>query len=197
MNKKKVLKLSPLLMLSLFLCGCSDVPLDSSQFLNRISFNLWDFLAVFAAFIILIVIAFFFGYKPVKGYIKKRKDYIEGNIKTAEDRELKSRNIINEANEKAKEKQKEALLIVEKAKEDANKQKEQIINEAKDEAQNQIKNAQNQIAREIEASKDDIHKQIVDVALNASTKILEREVNEKDNERLIDSFVNDLKKDNK
>lgn len=197
MNKKKVLKLSSLLMLSLFLCGCSDVPLDSNQFLDRISFNLWDFLAVFAAFIILIVIAFFFGYKPVKAYIKKRKDYIEGNIKTAEDRELKSRNIINEANEKAKEKQKEALLIVEKAKEDANKQKEQIINEAKDEAQNQIKNAQNQIAREIEASKDDIHKQIVDVALNASTKILEREVNEKDNERLIDSFVNDLKKDNK
>lgn len=197
MKNKKVLKLSIILMMSFLMSGCSDVPLDSSQFLERISFNLWDFLAVFASFIVLVLIGFFFAYKPVKEYIKKRGDYIEGNIKKAEERELKTRNIISQAEENVKNSQKEALLIIEKAKDDALKEKEQIIEQAKDEAQKQIEKAQIDIASEIEKSKDDIHKEIVDVALSASSKILGRSLNDEDNKRLIDDFVNDLNKDKK
>lgn len=184
-------------MMSFLMSGCSDVPLDSSQFLERISFNLWDFLAVFASFIVLVLIGFFFAYKPVKEYIKKRGDYIEGNIKKAEERELKTRHIISQAEENVKNSQKEALLIIEKAKDDALKEKEQIIEQAKDEAQKQIEKAQIDIASEIEKSKDDIHKEIVDVALSASSKILGRSLNDEDNKRLIDDFVNDLNKDKK
>lgn len=197
MKNKKVLKLSIILMMSFLMSGCSDVPLDSSQFLERISFNLWDFLAVFASFIVLVLIGFFFAYKPVKEYIKKRGDYIEGNIKKAEERELKTRNIVSQAEENVKNSQKEALLIIEKAKDDALKEKEQIIAEAKDEAQKQIEKAQIDIASEIEKSKDDIHKEIVDVALSASSKILGRSLNDEDNKRLLDDFVNDLNKDKK
>lgn len=197
MKNKKVLKLSIILMMSFLMSGCSDVPLDSSQFLERISFNLWDFLAVFASFIVLVLIGFFFAYKPVKEYIKKRGDYIEGNIKKAEERELKTRHIISQAEENVKNSQKEALLIIEKAKDDALKEKEQIIEQAKDEAQKQIEKAQIDIASEIEKSKDDIHKEIVDVALSASSKILGRSLNDEDNKRLIDDFVNDLNKDKK
>lgn len=197
MKNKKVLKLSIILMMSFLMSGCSDVPLDSSQFLERISFNLWDFLAVFASFIVLVLIGFFFAYKPVKEYIKKRGDYIEGNIKKAEERELKTRNIVSQAEENVKNSQKEALLIIEKAKDDALKEKEQIIAEAKNEAQKQIEKAQIDIASEIEKSKDDIHKEIVDVALSASSKILGRSLNDEDNKRLIDDFINDLNKDKK
>ena len=42
----------------------------------------------------------------------------------------------------------------------------------------------------------DLSDQIVDVALSASSKILEREVNEEDNKKIVDSFVKDLKKEN-
>ena len=38
---------------------------------------------------------------------------------------------------------------------------------------------------------------ITDVAFAATTKILEREINEKDNQKIIDEFVDELGEDNK
>lgn len=182
---------------SIVLTSCSDVPLNSGDFTSRISFNLWDFLATFLAFVVLVVVAFFFGYKPVKEFIQKRKDYIDGNIHEAEEREEKTRLIVDEANKKLADSKKEAVLTIKKAEDDALKVKEEIIKQAKDEAISLKANAEKEIAQEIEAQKDEIHQEIVSVALNASSKILEREVSEEDNRRLIDNFVKDLNKDNK
>ena len=87
------------------------------------------------------------------------------------------------------------MNIVEQAKEDANKERSAILEKAKEEKQAELQRTRDEIAQEIEASKDEIHREIVSVAIDASSKILEREVNKKDNEKLIDNFINDLKED--
>ena len=111
--------------------------------------------------------------------------------------EEKSRGLVDEANENLAKSKKEAFEIVEKAKVDANKEKEQIIEEAKLEAKEEKQKAREEIAQEIEANKEQIRKEIVDVALTASSELLGREVNDKDNKRLLDDFVNDLEKGDK
>ncbi len=89
-----------------------------------------------------------------------------------------------------------AIETVKKAQDDALKEKEIILESAKEEAK-QIKiTAQKEIEQEIEASKDEIHSNIVDVALDASKKILDREINEDDNRKLVEDFVSDIRKDN-
>ncbi len=58
------------------------------------------------------------------------------------------------------------------------------------------KDAENDIARmEIEAQ-EQIKKEIVAVALDASSELLGREVSSKDNARLIEEFVEEVKKKN-
>ena len=158
--------------------------------------NPWDALAVFLAFVVLLIAVFYFAYKPVKKLLKERGDYVEGKIKSAEEREEKSQQLLNEANEEVKSKKVEAMGIVEKAKEDAQKERAAILEKAKEEKEAEIKRTKEEIAQEIEASKDEIHREIVSVALDASSKVLEREVNSKDNEKLIDSFIDEFK-DNK
>ncbi len=201
--KRKHLLLIGMTLTSLLLSGCKDAdgnpisPFKTEDFTGRISFNVWDFLAVFLAFIVLLLVVFYFGYKPIKKAIQARKDYVEGNIKTAEEREEKSRGLVEEANQKLAKSKKEAFEIVEKAKVDANKEKEQIIEEAKLEAKEEKQKAREEIAQEIEANKEQIRKEIVDVALTASSELLGREVNDKDNKRLLDDFVNDLEKGDK
>ena len=201
--KRKHLLIVTTLFTSILLSGCKDAdgnpisPFNTDDFTSRISFNVWDFLAVFLAFVVLLLVVFYFGYKPLKKAIKDRHDYVEGNIRTAEEREEKSRNLVDEANENLAQSKKEALEIVEKAKVDANKEKEQIIEEAKLEAKEEKEKAREEIAQEIEANKEQIRKEIVDVALTASEELLGREVNDKDNKRLLDDFVNDLEKGNK
>ncbi len=193
--KKRIQRISLLALFSLTLSSCSEVPFKTEDFTSRIFFNLWDFLAVFLAFIILVTVGFFFAYKPVKAYIQKRKDYINNNIKTAEEREEKSRTIVSEAEVIKTNSQKEAFETVKKAHDDALKEKEVIISNAKEEAKQIKRVAQKEIEQEIEASKDEIHSQIVDVALDASKKILDREINEDDNRKFVEDFVSDIKKD--
>ena len=195
---KKVGKWFPLIIIStLGLASCNSSPFNAEDFTSRIFFNLWDFLAVFLAFVILLVVAFFIGYKPIKKFMKNRADYVENKISEAETREEKSRSLINEGNEYVSSSKKEANRIIEQAKDDANKQKDEIIEQAKVMAENEKEKARAEIALEIEANKQMIHDEIVDVALSASEELLNREVNKKDNKRLLDDFVNDLEKEKK
>lgn len=189
MKKSKFLVLA---LSTLSLTGCADA-IKKNDFLDKLFPNPWDALAVFLAFIILLLAIFYFAYKPVKKLLKQRGDYVENKIKTAEEREKESEKLLADANENVKASRKEAMEIVEKAKEDANKERQVILDKAKEEKAAEIKRTKEEIAQEIEASKDEIHREIVSVAIDASSKVLEREVNKKDNEKLIDSFIDDLK----
>ena len=195
---KKVGRLLPLILISTCVLGsCNSVPFNSEDFTSRIFFNVWDFLAVFLAFIVLLLVAFFVAYKPIKKFIKNRADYVEGKISEAEVREEKSRSLIAEGDLYVSDSKKEANRIIEKAKDDATKQKDEIIESAKVEAEKEKEKARAEIALEIEANKQMIHDEIVDVALSASEELLNREVNKDDNKRLLNDFVNDLEKEKK
>lgn len=168
--------------------------IEKQDFLDKLFPNPWDALATFLAFIVLLVVVFFFAYKPVKKLIKKRQDYVEQNIKDSEQAKKDADKLLNDANAEIINKKKEALQIVEQAKVDAKKQKDFILEEAKQEKEREIEKAREQINQEVEASKDEIHREIVSVALDASKKVLQREVNQKDNETLINDFIDELDK---
>lgn len=189
---KKFVKFLPLLGATTMLSSCG---IETDEFLDKLFPNPWDALAVFLAFIILLIAVFYFAYKPVKKLLKKRGDYVEGKIKDAETREVEAAKLLETANEEVKQKKIEALGIVEKAKEEANVERQAILEKAKDEKKAELEKAKAEIAQEIEASKDAIHREIVSVAIEASSKVLKREVTKKDNEKLIDSFIEDLKED--
>ena len=189
MKKSKFLILG---LSSFALSGCADA-ITKESFMDKLFPNPWDALATFLAFVILLVVVFYFAYKPVKKLLKQRSDYVEDKIKTAEEREKESEKLLAKANEEIKASRVEALAIVEKAKDEANKERQVILDKAKQEKAEEIKRTKEEIAQEIEASKDEIHREIVSVALDASSKVLEREVNKEDNEKLVDSFIDSLK----
>jgi len=191
MKRSKIAIIATFMGSSLVLTGCE--PLTSDDFMQKLFPNPWDALAVFLAFVLLLIAVFFFAYKPVKNLLKKRGDYVENKIKDAETRELESQKLLDEANEEVKVKKIEAMDIVEKAKGEALQERNAILEKAKEEKQAELEKAKEEIAQEIEASKDEIHREIVSVAIGVSSKVLEREVSEKDNEKLIDSFIDDLK----
>ena len=193
MRKSKLAFITLILSSSVALSSCEGP--TTQEFMDKLFPNPWDALAVFLAFVVLLIAMFYFAYKPVKKLLKERGDYVEDKIKTAETREKESQKLLDEANEEVKAKRIEAMGIVEKAKEDASKERNAILEKAKEEKQAELQRTREEIAQEIEASKDEIHREIVSVALDASSKVLEREVNSKDNEKLIDNFIDDLKED--
>ena len=64
----------------------SDAPSlpDGDSFLEKIIPNIWAFLVQFLALVVLIIIFFVVGYKPVRNIIRKRQEHIENQINEAE-----------------------------------------------------------------------------------------------------------------
>ena len=169
---------------------------DGDSFLEKIVPNIWAFLVQFLALIVLIIIFFVVAYKPVRNIIKKRQDHIEGQINEATRVNTESKEKLIEATVTLKESKKEAIKIIDDAKEDANKQREVILKNTNEEITNLKIKAQQDIEREKERAKDEIKRTIIDTALLTSKEILKREVNENDNEKIIDDYIDNLTKDN-
>ena len=127
---------------------------------------------------------------PPKNYDKK---YIKNNIEASRENELVSEEKLKVANEQLTSSYKEAKQIIAKAKDTAENERALIIAKAKDEAKQEKLKASEEIEAEIKKSRDDIHKEMVDIALLASEKILEREVTTADNQKRVDNFIKDIK----
>ena len=191
---KRLGKLFPIVIAAALISSCEGKPFEQEDFLHYLFPNPWDALAIFLAFLVLLLVVFYFAYKPVKKLIKQRKDYVEGKIKSAEEREALADQKVKEAEKEIVSSRQHAMEIIEQAKLDASKQRDEIKAQAKLDADKEVERARQEIAQEIEASKDEIHREIVSVALDASSKVLEREVSKKDNEKLINDFIDELDK---
>ena len=146
----------------------------------------------FAALVALIMIVIFCAYKPVKKILQKRSDYIESNIREAEQSKAVAAQREQQSAEIILESKKQAALIIEDAQKTALKEKDALLNETRVEVAKMKSNAELDIERSKQEALDEIHSEMVDVALAASSEILKREVNDKDNARLTEEFIKNL-----
>ena len=170
-----------------------DSPFKTSEFVDKIFPNgLWDFVIQLCAFVVLILIVFFVGYKPIKKAMKTRGDAIERDLSEAKAKRLEAEAAASSKQLTIEEGKKEASRIVEEAKLEAENKGKAILEEATLQASLARKRADEEIAQAKEKSRQDAKKEIVDVALSASKRILEREVNEEDNARLVSDFIDQV-----
>lgn len=145
-----------------------------------------------AAFIILLVIVVFLAYKPVKKMLKARQDYIEKEISDAEKAKAEAAVNLSQSQEAILASKKQASLILEDATAQAQRRKDEALEQARLEVEEMKRLAQEDIQRSKQEALDEIHKEMVDIALMTSSEILKREVNDEDNARLAREFIDRL-----
>lgn len=171
-----------------------DLAEEISSIGEKLIPNWFAFLVQLIALILLVVIIIVFAYKPVKKLLDTRADYIEKEVKDAEENNriakenaLKSEQLITDSKKTANE-------IVEAANVRANKEAESIKEATTEEVIRMKKAAQAEIEDAKAQSLKDIQREMVDVALCASEEILGREVSKADNEKLARNFIDNLDK---
>ena len=193
MRKKRILFLLP----SVFLLTSCTIDLSSDDFTSKLIPNWVSFVAQLGALVVLILVVIIFGYKPIKNIITKRQDYIEQNILDAEKAKATWQENEKKSEETVLASNRTAANIVAEAKETAQKERAKILEDAALEVEKMKLEAENDIARmELEAQ-EEIRKEMVSIALDASKELLGREINSKDNTRLIEEFIDEVKKENK
>ena len=145
-----------------------------------------------AAFIILLLVVVFVAYKPVKKLLKQRQDYIEQEISDAEKDKAAAAINLARSEESILASKKTASQIIEEAQNQATLRQEEILAETRRQVEQMKKDAEADIARSRQEALDEIHHEMVEVALLTSQEILKREVNEKDDARLAKEFIDQL-----
>ena len=154
--------------------------------------NWTSFVVQLAAFLVLVAVVFFFAYKPVKKIIKTRQDYIDENIKQSELAKSRANDNIIKSEETLTESHKHANEIIEEAKKDAEAERSRLLEETSALITKMKIDAENDILQSKEEAKEEIRKEMVNLALEASSEILSRNVNTEDNARLADEFIRSL-----
>ena len=143
-----------------------------------------------SSFIILLLVVFFVAYKPVKKMLQKRQDYIQEEILQAQKSHAEALKQTNEAKKILSDSKAEASLIIENATKKGEEKYEAMILEAKEEVKEMKLAAQDDIEQAKVDALNDIRNEMVNVALSASKEILKREVDNEDNVRLAEDFIN-------
>jgi F-type H+-transporting ATPase subunit b len=149
-----------------------------------------DLLYRFINFALLVIILFVVVKKtPVKDFfssrkqdIKRRLEELERDRKASEDRYRALERKFSES-----EKQRDELIAQYKA--EGLAEKEKILAAAKMKAQEILKQADLTIKREIEAAKQRLRNDVAEAATQKAQEILQKEIREKDQDRLVDDFV--------
>ena len=136
-----------------------------------------------------------FLWKNVMEYFAKRADYIESTINEAKEMNEKAMEILTNletAEKEAREAASKYREILDQAKDDGQKVKQQIIDQANEEARAKIEQAQKEIETEKKQAQADMKQEIVDVAIEVATKVMNKEMNEEINKGLVEEFVDDV-----
>ena len=154
--------------------------------------NLLSFVIQLSSFIILLLVVFFFAYKPVKKILNKRADHIQEEIDKAEE----NHSLALQQNEEAKtllaDSKTRASEIIDAATKKGNEKYEEIVASAKRDVEEMRQAAQEDIERSKQEALQDIRNEMVNVALTASKEILKREVDSEDNTKLAEDFIDRL-----
>jgi F-type H+-transporting ATPase subunit b len=166
-------------------------PLDPNQIADFLSIELWPILVQLFSTLVLIWLMSKWFYKPVKAILTKRADFVQQHMDEALLREANAKTLEQKLKEETEQSKTQAQQLILNAQEQMDIARQHMIQET----QAQIALLKEKAAQEITLAKEkaiqEIEQEIVNVALEASEKILKREVKVSDHQALLDAFMKD------
>jgi F-type H+-transporting ATPase subunit b len=143
-------------------------------------------------FLIVVVLLGKFAWGPVLGLLTQREEFIHKSLSDAKrDREEAEARLKDYA-AKLQSAQLEAGKIIEDARRDAERFREELRGRAKAEAETLVANAERQIQLETSRALQQIRHEAVDLSVAIASKLLQRNISKEDNQRLIDDALRQI-----
>lgn len=130
-----------------------------------------------------------FLWVPVQAYFDKRADFIETQINEAASANEKAKKLMMESEEQARQSAMEYRDIVERSRTDALKVRDEIVAEARKEAAAKIEQAEKEIEAEKQQAREEMKEEMVNIAIEAAAKVINKEMNTRENQQMVEDFV--------
>lgn len=154
-----------------------------------LNFELGTMLFQLTAFIILMLVVVKFAFKPLSGMMQKRADYIESQIKSAEENRKQAEKYLEEQKQALEQARLEAKEMIERAKKQKEREAEEIIAKAQERAERMIQEATKEIEREKEKAIASLRAEVGSLSVQLASKLLQKEIDEKGQEQLVERYL--------
>ena len=152
----------------------------------------WTFLAQICNLMIQLVIFKKFLLKPIKQVIADRKAKADSEIADAQKLRTEAEAMKAEYEQNVQNARTEANQIVSAAQKTATARSEEIVGEARAQAAALKQKAEADIAQERKKAVNEVKDEIGGIAMEIASKVVEREISEKDHKDLIDEFIKNV-----
>ena len=152
----------------------------------------WTFLAQICNLMIQLVIFKKFLLKPIKQVIADRKAKADSEIADAQKLRTEAEAMKAEYEQNLQNARTEANQIVATAQKTATARSEEIMGEARAQAAALKQKAEADIAQERKKAVNEVKDEIGGIAMEIASKVVEREISEKDHKDLIDEFIKNV-----
>ncbi len=155
--------------------------------------SIWPLVIQLLATLLLVLIVYKLLYNPMKKFLAKRAEFVKNNIDGSVKSNQEAALALQSAQAALNESKMKAQAAIQASTVDAQKAREALLAKAEDEVREMKTRAEEEIIESKRQALDDIHREIINVALEASKQVLGREINENDNARLVNDFIKEVK----
>ncbi len=159
---------------------------------NLVSIIPWTFIAQLCNLFIQLYLIKRFLLKPINAVLEKRKEMATAEITEAEKAKEEARAIKAEYEQNMAEAKEKANALITNAQKSAALQSEEVIQEANRQAAAIKAKAESDIEQEKKKAVNELKGEIGGMAMEIAGKVIEREISEKDHEKLIDEFISNV-----
>ena len=152
----------------------------------------WTFLAQICNLMIQLLIFKKFLLNPVKKVIAERKAKADSQIADAAKLRTEAEAMKAEYEQNLQNARAEANQIVARAQKTATARGEEIVGEARAQSYKRKQKAEADIAQERKKAVNEVKDEIGGIAMEIASKVVEREISEKDHKDLIDEFIKNV-----
>jgi F-type H+-transporting ATPase subunit b len=163
-----------------------------AQFENFIGFNPWTALFTLLNLVLTFLILKKFLFKPVNKMIDDRQKEIDGLFAEAANAKQDAETLRENYTRQLSSAKDTSAQILADATHEAQRRSDEILRQAQSDAGAMRDKARADIALERKKALNDVKSDISRIALDIAEKVVERELNERDQERLNEGFLQDM-----
>lgn len=156
---------------------------------NYLRLNVQDMVMTLVSTVLIVLFAKHFFWDKILAFVKKRQDLIQANIDSSEDLKKAAFAQKEKYDLQMQHAGKDARMIIETARANANQQKQEILDKANVEASRIKAKAYEDMDRERLKAQDEMKETISDVALEAAKQLVDKEMDANTQRQFVDDFL--------
>lgn len=151
-----------------------------------------DVIVQLVCFILLLWAIKKFAWGPLMKMMKDREEFVANEITNAEKSRQEAAKLLEEQRNLLKEARNDAHDLIEKAKQQADAQRESIMEDARKDADRLKNSAMLEIEQQKEKAVAAIREQVTSLSVLIASKVIEKELSEQDQEKLIHDYIQEV-----